>query len=229
MRREARHSGWADVSLDVRARARGLFARARALVYRVLDTVPPVRRTVDDLMRVEVLDRSMVIAAQGLLALVPLLVVLVAYLPSELTTAGVEQFESATGIDQTGTATPDSGSVGHSTGVVGLAITVFSAASFARAIQRMYERVWVGTIGLVLALAAWLVGFGAVLVVAAVVGRVLGDDPFLRALLRRERSRLPALPGRAGHRVVGVVTDGDGVARQELEHQQHEQRADDES
>jgi len=134
---------------------RAAVARARALVYRVLDTVPPLRRTVDELVRVEIVDRSMVIGAQGLLALVPMMIVLVAFLPQDAVALGLDRFESMTGIGDEGselveksadavdpTAGVDAEQVRATTGVVGLLITLFSASSFARAIQRMYERVW---------------------------------------------------------------------------------------
>ena len=49
------------------------------------------------------------------------------------------------------------------TGIAGLLITLFSASSFARAIQRMYERVWEqphvgGVVGLRRCL-GWLIGW----------------------------------------------------------------------
>jgi membrane protein len=48
----------------------------RQITGRLLATVPPVRRVLDELVRVEVVDRSMALAAQALLALIPLAVVL---------------------------------------------------------------------------------------------------------------------------------------------------------
>src|SRR4051812_5618738 len=83
--------------LDV---TRRLSVRARALVFRVLDVVPPLRRTVDELIRIEVFDRCMVVAAQALFALLPLVVVLAAFLPAHLTHAGVQRFEDVTGLTQ---------------------------------------------------------------------------------------------------------------------------------
>lgn len=290
-----------------------LVSRARRAAERVLDTVPPVRRAVDDLVRVEVVDRSMVIAAQGLLALVPLVVVLAAFLPEAVTELGVERFASVTGVGPasadlvTDQVSVDVATVRTQTGVVGLVVTVLSASSFARAVLRMYERVfdqphlsglrgrrlslgwllgflagiqllalvgWVGdrtptaleplwvavqtalavllwwwtlhvlldgrvgwralvvpavvtgiavrtysgcsslvmtryarasaeqfgTLGLVLAVATWLVGFAAVLVVCAVLGRVASEDPWLRRLAaraaRRRAAPLPPPPAR---------------------------------
>jgi membrane protein len=277
---------------------RRLVGGARDLVYRVLDVVPPVRRTVDELLRVEFLDRAVVIAAQGLFAVLPMVIVLSAFLPDELTTAGLDRFESVTGIGTASADLPQSAVVDVSdvrtqTGLLGVVIVVLSASSFARAVQRMYERTWelrhlggfrgrrlclgwlvgwliglqvlsligwlgarvdfevlapgwfglrvvvasavwwwtihvllagrvpwrrlavaavltgtslvvyaagssvvmpryatstteqFGTLGLVLTIASWLVGFGGVMVVAAVIGRVLTEDPFTLGLLRR--------------------------------------------
>ncbi|SDD60358.1 hypothetical protein [Nocardioides lianchengensis] len=119
----------------------------------MLDTVPPVRKVVAELVRVEFIDRSMVVAAQGLLALVPLVVVLAAFLPQEVTALGIDRFESVTGVGEAsadlvtdqvaGTAAGlDASAVRTQTGLLGLALTLLSASSFARAVQRMYERVW---------------------------------------------------------------------------------------
>ncbi|HTW14041.1 MAG TPA: hypothetical protein VMF51_02870 [Nocardioides sp.] len=295
-------------------RVRAAYQRARDLGFRILDTVPPIRKGLEELLRVEFVDRSMVIAAQGLLALVPLIIVLAAFLPHELTALGADRIEAVTGVGEASadlvkeqaagvSTTLDVSEVRTQTGALGLALTVLSASSFARAVQRMYERVWAqphigglrgrrlclgwllgwliglqglsivawvddqvdqvtleplwliaktaiaaavwwwsmhvllsgrvgwrpllfpalltgvavvaysagstlvmpryatasgeqfGTIGLVLAVATWLVGFGGVMVVAAVVGRVLTEDELTRRLIRRGRE---LLDGRGG-------------------------------
>jgi|EndMetStandDraft_3_1072993.scaffolds.fasta_scaffold232523_2 membrane protein len=173
------------MALDVQVRARRVIAWVRDLVYRVLDLVPPVRRTVDELLRVEFVDRAVVIAAQGLLTLIPLVVVLAAFLPSELTTLGVDRLEAVTGIGKASAdliedQVVDVGDVRTQTGVVGLVITVLSASSFARAVQRMYERIWErrhlgGFRGRRLCLGwlvGWLVGLQALSLVGWLAGRV---------------------------------------------------------
>ena len=299
------------------ARGRAWVERIRALVYRVLDTVPPVRRSVDELVRIEVIDRSMAIGAQALLALVPLVLVLAAFLPHAVTGVGLERIEDVTGIGNVGHeitkgvtgstagATPDADQIRTATGYAGLLITLLSATSFGRAVQRLYERVWdrphlggvaglrrslgwlfvwvlalqvvalvgflssrvdlvvlhpvfwvfraglagvvwwwsmrlllagrvpwgqlafpafltgvmvsvytagsglvmgayvraeaqqFGTLGVVLAVATWLVGFAGVMVVCAVLGRVVSEDPMIRRLLLRLGQGLRALGGRA--------------------------------
>jgi len=152
-----------------RVKARATYARSREMADRALATVPMLRRCVRDLARIEVIDRSMAIAAQGLLALIPLLVVLASVLPADLMSAGVDKFVSMTGVSDAGTdldTVVDAKQVKAQTGLVGLALTIFSATSFARAIQRMYERVWAqrhigGMAGIrrsFLWLLGWLVG-----------------------------------------------------------------------
>jgi len=124
------------------SRVMALIAWARALAYRILDTVPPVRRTVDELLRVEFVDRAVVIAAQALFALVPLVVVLAAYLPDALH-QGLDRFEAVTGLSSSRVAAvPVDTHLADKIGLVGLLITVVSASSFARAVMRMYAHVW---------------------------------------------------------------------------------------
>ena len=94
---------------DLRAAFGRTVGRARELVYRILDTVPPVRRTVDELVRVEIVDRAMVIGAQALLALLPLLIVLASFLPHEAIALAVDRFEYVLGITGGGHAAVQEG------------------------------------------------------------------------------------------------------------------------
>ncbi len=326
------------------ASVRRLVGAVRTRAHRALDTVPTLRRAVEDLVRVEVVDRAMVIAAQALLALLPLVVVLSVFLPSHLTQFGVDRFEAVTGIGEASSGLVlgrgealsdglpagaeewlDPGAVRTQTGLVGLVVTVLSASSFARALQRMYERVfglrhvgglrgrrrclgwllgWLvglqllagigvltshartslgaavvlapvwfllqavlvallwwwslhtlltgrvgwaalvvpalltgvavtgyvagsgvvmgpyaasaarqfGSFGLVLAIATWLVGIAAVWVVAAVLGRVLGEDPWLERWAGRLRRWVPLW--RAGSEAGSGERDHSAVRRE---------------
>jgi membrane protein len=130
----------------LRTRVDHLEQRLRELALRMLDIVPGLQRFVTELVRVEVIDRSMVIAAQGLLALVPLLIVMAAFLPHEVAVALSQRFQGATGLAPEETQSirsalsPDQ--VRSEFGVLGALITLFSATSFARSIQRMNERTW---------------------------------------------------------------------------------------
>ena len=124
--------------------------RTREQVLRALEVVPSLRRTVEDLGRIELIDRSLAVGAQALLALVPLVVVLAAFLPADLTAASVARFADVTGVSSTSEALVThqveplrAGSeIRTQTGLVGLVIAIFSATSFARALMRAYERVW---------------------------------------------------------------------------------------
>jgi membrane protein len=285
---------------DMRGRAASGVAWGRAQGDRVLEGVPAARRLVTDLLRVEVIDRSMALAAQALLALVPLLVVAAAFLPDAVIQAGYERLQAVTGLRavqtshlaQSMSTGVDAANVRTQVGLVGVLITVLSATSYSRATQRAYEKVWAvrhfgglaswkrslvwllgwlvglqaiavidrlfaggspaqqvadftlrcvlvsllwwwslryllsdrvrwvalvpaaavtgvaavafaaastvvmpayaassaeefGGFGLVLTLATWLVGLSGIQVVAAVVGRVIAEDPWLAALTRR--------------------------------------------
>lgn len=109
-----------------------------------------LQRILTEFLRVEVIDRSMVIGAQALLALVPMLIVLAAFLPSYLTEIVATRIGQVTGIDaaeasilaQGGTAAFDTSQVRTQTGLIGVVIAVLSATSFARAVQRAYTTVW---------------------------------------------------------------------------------------
>ena len=170
---------------DIRGRAASGVAWGRAQGERVLQGVPAVRRLVSELLRVEVVDRSMALAAQALLALVPLLVVAAAYLPEAAIEAAYERLQAVTGIRsvqtsqlaQTMSTGVDVGRVRAQVGFVGVVITVFSATSYSRATQRAYEKVWAlpnlgGWAGRRRAF-VWLLGWLAGMQVVAVAGRLL--------------------------------------------------------
>jgi membrane protein len=124
--------------------ARSLPRRLVNRADRLTDKIPGLHRMLSDLVAVEVFDRSVVIAAQALLGLVPLLIVLVAFLPPELADVIVARFEAATGMDAAPVVrtTLSSDEVREATGWVGLAIALLSVTSFAGALQRMLEHVW---------------------------------------------------------------------------------------
>jgi membrane protein len=121
-------------------------ARVRTALSGLLDIVPGARRTLTDIVRVEFLDRSMVIAAQALFSVTPLLVVFAAFAPPRFSASILDQVTSLLGIQGKDAGALDTAAtvqhVRAQTGVVGVILVVFSALSFARAIQRLYERVW---------------------------------------------------------------------------------------
>lgn len=150
----------------------------------LLDRVPAARRTVTELARVELINRAMILAAQALLALTPLLIVLGAFLPKPLATGLVTRLQLTVGMAGSGTSTlravlaaPEQ-QVRTQAGVIGLLIALASAVSFARALQGMYERVWEQPRATGLTARrrcfVWLVGWLAYLVLVATTARALG-------------------------------------------------------
>ncbi|MGH3306415.1 MAG: YhjD/YihY/BrkB family envelope integrity protein [Nocardioides sp.] len=163
------------------ARVRAAVKRVIEFVQSVLDTVPVVRSAITGLVRIELIDRSMAIAAQAMLALVPMLVVLAAFLPGEFTELALNRFRDLTGVGEGGkTLVADSldpDQVRTQTGLIGLLITLFSATSFARAVQRMYERIWetrhIGGLLGIRRSSLWLIGWLLTLQTLAGLGFVL--------------------------------------------------------
>jgi membrane protein len=60
-----------------------------------------------------------------------------------------------------------------------------------------------GTLGLILAITTWLVGFAGVLVVAAVTGRAVVEDTEVRHLALAVARRVPVLRSRGSGGVTG--------------------------
>lgn len=167
-------------------------AALRGRVDDVVAHVPLLRNLVTETIRIEFIDRCMLIAAQALLAMVPMLVVLAAFLP-HLTGNALEQVSQVTGVGDEAVrqvaGEVDLDQVRSETGTVGLAITIVSATSFGRAVQRMFERVWeqehVGGLRGASRCLFWVVAWLGCLGVANTVVSLLTDpgDP-LRLLLQ---------------------------------------------
>jgi len=183
-------------------------ARVRSLTQRVTEhgrglvaSVRWIRSIIEGLIRIELIDRAMAIAAQAMLALVPVLVVLAAFLPNELAVLISERLQAVIGIDSDTTKmvqdTVDSNQVRAQTGLIGLLITFFSATSFARAVQRMYERVWdrphVGGVAGLRRSFVWLIGWLLTLQIVGALSflvRGLQDDTVIRLVLQTATSCL---------------------------------------
>jgi membrane protein len=163
------------------ARVRVAMKRVIEFGQRVVSTVTVVRSIITGLVRIELIDRSMAIAAQAMLALVPLLVVLTAFLPPEVTDLALDRFRDLTGIGEGGKAlvqtSVDPDQVRAQLGAIGLVITLLSATSFARAVQRMYERVWdqrhIGGVHGIRRSSLWMVGWLITLETLTALGFVL--------------------------------------------------------
>ncbi|MGB0100827.1 MAG: YhjD/YihY/BrkB family envelope integrity protein [Nocardioides sp.] len=158
----------------------------------LVDRIPILGRLLSEFVRIEFIDRCMLIAAQGLLALIPTFVVLVAFFP-DLISVGLGQFTSATGLGPSGSASIAGEvtveQVRAQTGVIGVLIVLFSATSFGRAIQRMYERVWeqphIGGVSGARRCFVWLVGWLlSIQVVAGVLGLMSGLDGLVPSVSR---------------------------------------------
>jgi len=113
----------------------------------VLDLLPPVRRTLSELKRIELLDRSLALGAQALLALIPMLMVLGAFMPHAWVQGVVQQIRDVVGLrDDVMEPVREMALTRQArqaqTGIAGLVVSLASASSFSRALQRMYARTW---------------------------------------------------------------------------------------
>lgn len=182
----------------LRERVIATYHTRRDQAMELIDRIPILGRLVNDFIKIEFIDRCMLIAAQGLLALIPMLVVLAAFFPNA-TSDLVRTFSQATGVGSEGTQLLEGqvsgGEVRAQTGILGFLITIFSATSFARAIQRMYERIWdqphIGGLSGAQRCLLWLLGWMMTLQVIGALRRI-GDG------------------------VGGIIGDGLGVAVQAL-------------
>jgi len=165
---------------------------------RMLDVVPGLQRLVNDLVRTEFIDRAMVIGAQALLALIPLLIIAAAFLPTELTSEVTERFRDLTGVrvdNQPGVEEYlSTHQVRAQTGLLGIAVTFFSAASFSRAVQRTYEKTWevrhVGGVRGLRRCLFWLIGWLVLLQITGVFSAWFGPLGVLQVIERMVLSTL---------------------------------------
>jgi membrane protein len=173
--------------------------RLRAWGLRLLDVVPGVRLALDDLIRVEFIDRMVVVAAQSLFALVPLFVVIAAFSPEVVRDNVLSQVADVMAVQGSALEAVESAmsaeQIRTQTGLVGLAVVLLSATSYARALQRMYERAWkqphIGGLPGMRRSFVWIVGCVAYLEVLTLV-----------------LAALSVLPGAGLWRLVGQVAAG---------------------
>jgi membrane protein len=146
------------------------------------DSLPWVGHLIHEWRRVEVVDRSLAIGAQGLLALLPMLVVITSLVPDDIGSTIGERFSDSMGL------TGDSATVVNDTlnqdvsstvGWIGAIVTLITASSFARAMQRMHARVHglstADASGWIVASMVWLAGFLAMLAGLTAVAWVRDD------------------------------------------------------
>jgi membrane protein len=170
--------------------------RERAVAWATLwrgraERLPVIGTIITEWYRIEVVDRSMAIGAQGLLAVLPMLVVLAAFLPHEAATTLYEQVSDTMGLkpgDSQPLGTLLTGGEGSANaGWIGLLIALISATSFARALQRMYARAfdlpWDGRHGKIRASTIWLFTWLSFLAFLAWWGRHSDNLPFATAVV----------------------------------------------
>ena len=81
----------------MRERLTATYRSRRDQAQDLVDRIPILGRLVRDFVRIEFIDRCMLIAAQGLLALVPMLVVLASFFPHLIGDA-IQTFAASTGV-----------------------------------------------------------------------------------------------------------------------------------
>lgn len=133
-----------------------------------LDLLPPVQALFAEWRRVEVIDRALAIGAQGLLAVLPLLVIVVAFLPDAAAHGMSLQLGHTVGLEDPALrpmtdVVDDANGVSANAGLLGVVVALVSATSFSRALQRMYAKVfeldWERRPGRILASSVWLLAW----------------------------------------------------------------------
>ena len=162
-------------------------APARAPLTRLLDSRPGsiAERSLRALVRAEVFDRSMTLAAQAFTSVFPLLILVGTLRPRSGSQLG-EALAESLGLnpqarDALEAALPPAGTAAGAFGVAGAVVVLLSATSFSRALARMYARVWdaprPGRLRSLWRLVAVLVGLVLLVVLLTFVRRVLQGSP----------------------------------------------------
>lgn len=99
------------------------------------------------LREVEFLDRAVVLAAQMFLALIPMLIVVAALLPTEAGQGIISVSRTRLGLtggsqEALGELVAAREDIQGSVGIISVLIAFATATSFTRALQRVYERAW---------------------------------------------------------------------------------------
>lgn len=161
-------------------------ARARTWTSELLARIPVLGRLVSELVRVEVIDRSLAIGAQGLLAVLPLLVVVAAFAPPSFGADVLAHIRDAMGLTAELAApikelVKPEAEVRAEVGLIGLLVTLISATSFSRALQRTYAKIWdltgVRRRGAIRSSVLWLAGWLVYLYGMILLEPLLADLP----------------------------------------------------
>jgi membrane protein len=145
-----------------------------------------VRRFVSELARVELIDRSLALGAQMLLAIIPLLMVVGAFLPQDWGSDLLAQVRDTIGVrddvmEPLREAAINDPATQPEVGLLSLLVALASATSFSRAMQRMYARAWdlptYKGLRAVRGSVVWLLGWVAMLQITALLLRSVTGVP----------------------------------------------------
>jgi membrane protein len=153
----------------------GLLDRVRALVERIGEDDPDApawMRIGRGLLAVEARDRVLILAGQGFVALVPLMIVIATLVSADEGLTVAERMAESLGLDESTAEEvrrlfrrpPDAGS---GVGVFSWVLVLISVSSFARSIRRTFERAW--TLPVTRGLRSSVEGLVGVLVLVAAV------------------------------------------------------------
>ena len=162
---------------------------ARNLASRLLDTWPGriVEQGVRALIEIEVMDRSMTLAAQAFTSVFPLLILVATLRPRQSHNQLGSALADSLGLNEQARASleaalPQGGTAASSFGVIGALVILISATSFSRALVRMYRRTWDApkppSVRGFWRLLAVLLGLVVLFVLLTTVRRVLSGVPF---------------------------------------------------
>jgi membrane protein len=147
----------------------------------VLRTIERTRGIAERLIAVRIVETSIVLAAQAFLALFPLILVVAAVVPHEVSVSLLNELRSRYGVSgESASALQslliDRGAVQQSLSVLSFLLVIGSATAFTRALQRMYQNAWglpkLGLRGLWRGF-AWLLGLVAYLGVLGTIAHVI--------------------------------------------------------
>lgn len=145
-----------------------------------------VRRFLSELARVELIDRSLALGAQMLLAIIPLLMVVGAFLPQDWGSDLLAQVRDTIGVkddvmEPLREAALNDPATQPEVGLLSLVVALASATSFSRAMQRMYARAWdlptFKGLRAVRGSVVWLLGWVAMLQITALLVRSMTGVP----------------------------------------------------
>jgi membrane protein len=147
----------------------------------VVRTIERTRDIAERLIAVRIVETSIVLAAQAFLALFPLILVVAAVVPRDVSTSLLNELRSRYGVSGTSAGALqsvliDRGAVQQSLSAISILLVIGSATAFTRALQRMYQNSWglpkLGLRGLWRGF-AWLIGLITYLAILGAIAHVI--------------------------------------------------------